>query len=690
MDIVNKNLIVSTSVKLTRDEAIEKISKILKSEKFVDESEDLISKFIERENKVSTGLGEGIAIPHATSKSISSPKIVIMRSKSLIDWNSLDGNGVNLIIAIVVPENGRSDHLTILSKISGMLVDSKTTSIMKNGSKDQILELIESELNPKEVKKPVTTMIKQSVKIVCVTSCPTGIAHTFMAAKALEDTAAKNGWNVRVEKQGAETVDPLTSEEIAEAKTVILAVDREIDKTRFAGKNVIEVRTTAAIKDPENLIKSAMEGSSNNKYSASKMESTGKKVSLGKGEGTLTFDNFKQRVIKSIMTGASTMLPFVIFGGILIALSFLIDIPNADDPAFGNVNTVASWFNQIGGLAMGFIVPVLGGFIGNALIGKQGMLPGFIVGFIALGQGPDWVEMMMNGNPPNWVPPEAAAQGGASGFIGAIAGGLLTGIVFIQMDKWIFSKISSKLQGIKLVLIMPLFGTLVVAGIFWLVNIPLTFVMWGLYAFLELMSPPHLAWILGGVLGAMMATDMGGPLNKTAYIFGTTTLASAGALGSVPMAAVMLAGMTPPLGIAIATLFKRDKIWDQDDISGGYTNWVMGLSFITEGAIPFATKYPKAIMPSIIAGSAIAGITAGALNVGALAPHGGIFVIALFRAQVFDAEGMQIGMGVLYMLLPLIIGSGITAGSIVFLRNREVNKLNQIAVVKQQEAAKRI
>ncbi len=672
--ITNDKLIYLDVEVENKDKALEKISNIMKEEYKLNSS-DIYEALIKRENEFSTGLGEGVSIPHASIKGIEEVQIVFLRYKDEIDWNSLDDKKVKFSIAIFAPQNGRDEHFKVLTNISKKLMDSNNIEFLKTKSKKEILEFINDSAKVEEVK----TQIKNNTStfdIVAVTSCPTGIAHTYMAAEALKKAANELNLTIKVETQGQRTDDQLSQNEIDNAKGIIIAIDRDIDKTRFNDKYVIEAKTKEAIKNAKELIKNSLNLKDEEKTLVRATSSKTKNTNEMNAE--MSFHNFSKRLWKSLMTGVSYMLPFVVFGGIMISLSFLIDINNAGNSNYGNGNGVASWFNGIGGLAMNMMVPMLTAYIMFALIGKQGILPGIVLGFIAAGQGPLWLDFINVDT--SWLPDSAFTDSTratlnavSSGFIGGILFAFAASIIFIWMSNQFDKVLPQSMNGIKLILLLPLLGTFTSVVILYFVNIPLTYVTWSLLYVLDIMNEPYLIWLMGLLLGAMMAVDMGGPINKTAYLFGVATVSSG---ASMQMAAVMAAGMTPPLGIALATSFKRKKLWDQEDINAGYTNWALGASFVTEGAIPFATKYPKVVIPSIILGSAITGLLSASLGAQTLAPHGGIFTIALITNNWVNGGvgSLSIAAGILAWLFAIFVGTIVTATSIIILRNREVNK----------------
>ncbi len=655
----------------TKKEALEEISNIV-SKNFSLSSSYIYNLLQKREEEFSTGLGEGVSIPHASIKGIDEVQVVFLRYKDEIEWGSLDNKKVKFSIAIFAPLNGRDEHFKVLTEISKKLTLKENIDYLKTKSIKEVIKF----LNSIEIKQGDNLVEEKAYDIVAITSCPTGIAHTYMASEALKKAAEELNLSIKVETQGQRTDDALTSKEIEESSGIILAVDRDIDKARFNNKYVVETKTKDAIKNAKQLIEKSLDSNLEEK---TLIKATNKAQKTNEFEAEMTFNNFHKRLWKSLMTGVSYMLPFVVFGGIMISLSFLIDISNAGNSNYGSGNQVASWFNGIGSLSMQMIVPMLTAYIMFALIGKQGILPGIVLGFIAAGTGPLWLDFIKVDT--SWLPDAAFSDSSrtelysvSSGFIGGIVFAFISSLIFIWLSNQFDKLLPKSMNGIKLILLLPLIGTFVSVGILWFVNIPLTYFAWSLLYVLDLLNEPYLIWLMGLILGGMMAVDMGGPVNKTAYLFGVAMISSG---ASVEMAAVMAAGMTPPLGIALATLFKRDKLWDQEDISAGYTNWALGASFVTEGAIPFATKYPKVVIPSIIAGSSVTGLLSSLLGAQTLAPHGGIFTVALLTNKwVGDGVGgLSIATGIFAWIFAIGVGTFITSLSIMFLRSKEIKVL---------------
>ncbi len=675
MNLINSKLVKNAKATTTL-KIFEEIADALVAEGSIANKKILIDGFKNREKQGSTALVEGFAIPHTVNSEIESPKVVVLKKANVSDWETLDGTEVDTVIAIVVPENGRGDHLTILSKLSGKLANADFAKSIKTSAAAKVVEDINSVSIEEETKAKSEN---GKYDIVAVTACPTGIAHTYMSAEYLEGAAKEMGLTIKVETQGQTVQNILTQEEIDGARAIIIAVDREVDLSRFANKKVIKTGTKKVIADATGHIERAL-ANDGIETIPSTVKSTGG-ASAVSGEGELSLHNFGSRAWKAVMNGVSFMLPFVIFGGILTALSFLIDTAagNGDaGSALGSTNSVAAFFNSLGGVSMGLMVPVLTAYTMFALIGRPGLLPGFVIGMLAAGNGPSFVNtfgLYGESGVPTWltdIQPGFAGTVPASGFIGGIVGAFYATVVVVGVSK-VLDYLPKSLRGIKQILLLPLLGTSAAAITFWFLNIPLIYLTWGLLAGLSAIDSWGATWLLAMIVAGMMAVDMGGPVNKTAYVFGTVMMgvsATAGGTfdaGYVYMAAVMAGGMVPPLAIAIATLFGRKTLWDDQDKEGGVTNWIMGASFITEGAIPFVSKYPKSLYLPNILGAAVAGLIVGIFGVGIAAPHGGIFVIALVQFGT-------VWLGALIYIAAILIGSFVSALLIVFLRSREVAK----------------
>ncbi len=561
-----------------------------------------------REAKGSTAIGMGIAVPHGKSSSVSKAGVTAMTVPAGIDYKSLDGKPSNLFFMIAAPDTAADTHLEVLSKLMTLLMDQNfSKKLVEAKTADEFLAIIDDKEKEKDkeanAKKAATAAVAKAeptgnTKLVGVTACPTGIAHTFMAAEALELKAKELGIAIKVEKDGSGGAkDVLTSAEIAEADAVIVACDKNIDMGRFDGKKVLITSTKEAIHNPKDLIDKATTGQ------VSVYHHTG---TVAKSDDSAN-ESAGRKAYKHLMNGVSHMLPFVIGGGILIAIAFLLDDYSIDPSNFGSNTPVAAWLKSIGGAAFGFMLPILAGFIAQSIADRPGLAVGFVGGYLA-STGATFVA------PGGDVP---------SAFLGALVAGFVGGYIVLGLRK-VCDKLPAALEGIKPVLIYPLAGTLLIGIVMCLINPIVGALNAWIAGVLTGMSSGSII-ILGALLGAMMATDMGGPLNKAAYAFGLASLANQNETGYMIMAAIMVGGMVPPIAIALATIFFKNKFTEAERKSGP-VNFIMGLSFITEGAIPFAAADPIHVIPSLLVGSGVAGALSMAFKCTLMAPHGGIFV----------------------------------------------------------------
>ncbi|HRL52386.1 MAG TPA: fructose-specific PTS transporter subunit EIIC, partial [Enterococcus aquimarinus] len=575
-----------------------------------------------REAQTSTGLGDGVAMPHAKNAAVLQPAVLFAKSPQGLDYEALDGQPTSLFFMIAAPEGANDTHLQALAALSGRLIDADfLTKLNQAQTPDDVQMLFAEEKETTEEPAPQENLAGDRPFIIAVTACPTGIAHTFMAADALKKKAAEMGVEIKVETNGSEGIkNKLTSEDIKRAQAVIVAADKKIEMNRFDGKPLLNRPVSDGIRKTEALITEAVSGNApifhgDNQDSSEENTSS---TSLG------------QEIYKNLMNGVSHMLPFVIAGGILIAISFMVDqfigVPVDSLGQLGSFNPQAAWFNQIGGAAFGFMLPVLAGFIAMSISDRPGLVAGFAAG--------------------------ALASSGGAGFLGALVGGFLAGYVIVFLRK-IFANLPKSLDGIKTILFYPFFGLLITGFLMLLINVPMKIINDGLNNFLGSLDGTNAA-LLGILLGVMMAADLGGPINKAAYVFGTGTLAATVTTGgSVVMAAVMAAGMVPPLAIFVATRLFKNK-FTQPEREAGLTNIIMGLSFVTEGAIPFAAADPFRAIPSFMLGSALTGGLVGAFGIKLLAPHGGIFVILLLSNPLLYLLFIVIGAIVSGVVLGLL------------------------------------
>ncbi len=579
-----------------------------------------------REEKGSTAIGMGIAVPHGKSFAVAKAGVTAITIPEGIDYKSLDGKPSKLFFMIAAPDTAADTHLEVLSRLMTLLMDqSFAAKLIAAQTPDEFLSIIdekEAEKDKEEAAKKAATAqaaAPKSKKLLGVTACPTGIAHTFMAAEALELKAKEMGLNIKVEKDGsAGAKDVLTASEIAEADAIIIACDKNIDMGRFDGKEVIITSTKEAIHNPEDLIKKATAGETKVYHH------TG---AVAKSTDTEN-ETIGRKLYKHLMNGVSHMLPFVIGGGILIAIAFLLDDYSIDPSNFGSNTPVAAWFKTIGGVAFGFMLPILAGFIAQSIADRPGLAVGFVGGALA-SSGATF-----------------AAPGGdvPSAFLGALVAGFAAGYIVLLLEK-ICEKLPAALEGIKPVLIYPLCGILVIGIVMCAINPVVGALNAWITGILEGMGTGSMV-VLGILLGGMMATDMGGPLNKAAYAFGLANLANQNEAGYMIMAAIMVGGMVPPIAIALATIFFKNKFTPAERKSGP-VNFIMGLCFITEGAIPFAAADPLRVIPSLMVGSGVAGALSMVFKCTLMAPHGGIFV--------FPVVG-NVGMYLVSLLVGSVVG----------------------------------
>lgn len=589
-----------------------------------------------REEEGTTGIGMGIAIPHCKSDAVTKAGLAAMVVKDGVDFESLDGTPAKIIFLIAAPNTEDNVHLQVLSKLSVMLMDEQfTNSLINAGSVDEFLNIIDSAEKAKDEKeaakeakeKEPVEVNKDDVFIVAVTACPTGIAHTYMAAEAIEKKAKELGYQVKVETRGSGGAkNVLTDDEIAKAAGVIVACDTNVPTDRFDGKKVIECQVSDGINKAEELIKRIASGD------APVFKASGKKEASHSSVGGK--ESVGHQIYKHLMNGVSHMLPFVVGGGILIAIAFLIDgfsvdlnsLPADQRANFGTITQAAALFKGIGGTAFGFMLPILAGFIAMSIADRPGLAVGFVGGSIA--------------------------ANGTSGFLGALVAGFVAGYIVLLLKK-VFSKLPESLDGMKPVLLYPLLGIFLVGVIMqFVVEPPIGALNTAINNGLNGLNGAS-AVVLGVLLGGMMSVDMGGPVNKAAYVFGTASIAA----GNYNiMAAVMIGGMVPPIAIALATIFFKNK-FTAEERKAGPTNFIMGLSFITEGAIPFAASDPLHVLPACVVGSAVAGGLSMAFGCTLMAPHGGIFVVP------------TIGNPLMY-LVALVIGSFIACGLLGLLKKK--------------------
>ncbi|HFH8113231.1 TPA: fructose-specific PTS transporter subunit EIIC [Streptococcus agalactiae] len=577
---------------------------------------------MKREAQTSTGLGDGIAMPHSKNAAVKEATVLFAKSASGVDYEALDGQPTDLFFMIAAPDGANDTHLAALAELSKYLLKEGFADQLRQAkTPDDIIATFDSNSISQETVAPQTVQStsKGSDYIVAVTACTTGIAHTYMAEEALKKKAAKMGVGIKVETNGASGVgNKLTSSDIARAKGVIIAADKAVEMDRFDGKPLVSRPVADGIKKSEDLINIILDNKAQTYHAKNQNDKQSGESDGKSGLGSAFY--------KHLMGGVSQMLPFVIGGGIMIAIAFLFDnilgVPKDQLSNLGSYHEIAALFKNIGGAAFAFMLPVLAGYIAYSIAEKPGLVAGFVAGSIASsGLAFGKVPFAEGGKA------TLALAGVPSGFLGALVGGFLAGGVILLLRK-LLSGLPKSLEGIKSILLYPLLGVLITGFLMLLVNIPMAAINTALNTFLQGLSGSS-AVLMGLLVGGMMAVDMGGPVNKAAYVFGTGTLAATVANGgSVVMAAVMAGGMVPPLAVFVATLLFKDK-FNNEERQSGLTNIVMGLSFITEGAIPFGAADPARAIPSFIVGSALTGALVGLAGIKLMAPHGGIFVIAL-------------------------------------------------------------
>lgn len=636
-----RDLLAPESIELNKavsgkNEALDQIVELMAKSGKINDIEKYRKGVYAREEESTTGIGEGIAIPHCKSDAVNHPGLAAMVVKDGVDFDALDGEKVHLIFLIAAPDTESNVHLDVLSKLSVLLMDESFTKGLKNaGSVEEFLSIIDQAEAKKDAKEEVLAKEQNAAVpetkeagaketfILAVTGCPTGIAHTFMAAESLEKKARESGIRIKVETRGSGGAkNVFTKAEIAEADCIIVAADTQVPMDRFTGKPVIQCKVADGISKSGELIQKAMSGHvsiyhSNSAGAADQNED--EKDSVG------------HQIYKHLMNGVSHMLPFVVGGGILIAIAFLIDgfsvdlnaLPMEERANFGTITAAAAMFKSIGDTAFGFMLPILAGFIAMSIADRPGLAVGIVGG--------------------------AIAANGTSGFLGALAAGFLAGYTVVLLRK-IFAKLPASLEGIKPVLLYPLLGVFLVGVVMtYIVEPPIGQLNTLINTGLNSMNGVS-AVLLGVIVGGMMSVDMGGPVNKAAYVFGTASIAA----GNYNiMAAVMVGGMVPPLAIALASLFFKNK-FTAEERKAGPTNFIMGLSFITEGAIPFAASDPLRVLPACIAGSAVAGALSMAFNCTLMAPHGGIFVFLTVGNPLWYLISLAAGAAVAAVLLGVL------------------------------------
>ena len=628
-DLLDKNSISLNAAPADKKETLDLAVELMAKSGKLSDVEKYREQVYAREEESTTGIGEGIAIPHGKCDAVKAPGLAAMVIKNGVEYESLDGEPVTLLFLIAAPNTKDNVHLDVLSKLSVMLMDENFTISLRNAkSVDEFLQIIDAadesakSIDDRLSDTGITTEKKNGFKLLAVTSCPTGIAHTYMAAEALEKAARAADCQIKIETRGsAGAKNVLTAEEIEAADCIIVAADAKVPMDRFNGKKVISCQVSDGIGKADQLVKQAMSGNV--------------EVFHGESSETTTAVTGKEsaahKIYTQLMNGVSHMLPFVVGGGILIAIAFLIDGLNVDINAlpadqrsnFGTITPIAAMFKNIGGVAFGLMLPVLAGFIGMAIGDRPALALGFVGGMLA--------------------------ANGKSGFLGALVAGFLAGYLILGLRK-ICDKLPDAIEKLAPVLIYPVVGILIMGlAMNFVVEPIMGGINTGLNNFLSGMGDSSRV-VLGLILGGMMAIDMGGPFNKAAYVFGTAAIAA----GNYDiMAAVMIGGMTPPCAIALATLLFKNK-FTKEERDAGPTNFIMGLAFITEGAIPFAASDPLHVLPSCIIGSALAGALSMAFHCTLMAPHGGIFVFPVVGNAVMYLVALVAGTVVSALLLGVL------------------------------------
>ena len=639
-DLLRKDVMLLDLQATEKKAVIEEMIQSLVDHGYVTDFDTFKEGILVREALTSTGLGDGIAMPHSKNTAVKEATVLFAKSNKGVDYESLDGQPTDLFFMIAAPEGANDTHLAALAELSQYLMkDGFADKLRQVTSPDQVIELFDQASEKVEEPAVVEPANEGGDFLVAVTACTTGIAHTYMAQEALQKVAAEMGVGIKVETNGASGVgNKLTAEDIKNAKAVIIAADKAVEMNRFDGKPLIKRPVADGIRKTEELINLALSGNAE-VYKAANggaVEENNEKLSLGAA------------FYKHLMSGVSQMLPFVIGGGIMIAISFLLDqgVPKDQLSHLGNYNGLSALFNQIGGAAFGFMVPVLAAYIAYSIAEKPGLVAGFVAGAIAkagIAYGNIPVYKDLADKTPEQVQEilkSLAESQVSSGFLGALVGGFLAGGIVLLLRKYI--KVPRALEGVKSILLLPLLGVALTGFAMLAVNIPMSAINTALNDFLMSLSGTS-AVILGLLVGGMMAVDMGGPVNKAAYTVGTLSLAeSLTSGGSTVMAAVMAAGMVPPLAVFVATILFKNKFTEEERDSG-ITNIVMGLSFITEGAIPFGAADPARAIPSFIVGSALTGALVGLSGIKLMAPHGGIFVIGLTNNPILYLVYVLIG-----------------------------------------------
>ncbi|WP_434341797.1 fructose-specific PTS transporter subunit EIIC [Mycoplasma putrefaciens] len=656
-NLFNKNTSFFNKDFKTKDEVIDFLSSVLFEQNFISNKNDFIKAIYTREKQGSTGVGDGIAIPHALNSNVKKSVIAYISLKQPIHWDSFDNKPVDLIFMIATDGNDTNEHLDSLASISSYLMNPEFTNTLKQSKKfSDFTKVFANFKNENKESKAQNNNFKNNYDVVAITACPTGIAHTYLAQEKILEYAHSLGMNVKIETQGRRGIEnALTEEDIKNAKVIILAHDKAIEgMSRFNGYKVLDTSTKDAIHNGKELI------SNFETNSKTKLVKNVKKESSAVGELSLKkFKDFKG----NLLGGVSRMLPFVVAGGIILGLGFLIDfiagnatIENSSN--FGTVNRVAGWFSAAGKTAMMMMVPILGGYIAYSIVGAQGLMPGIVAGLLADGTGSfaygasgSWSGLWTRLLPKGFIQTN-------SGFIGAMVGGYIAAFIVFSLTK-LMTNFKKSFQGIRDIVFIPILSLLLISVTMFIINIPLGYVTHGIKLGLTWMAKNNLLVILGAVIGLMMCIDMGGPINKIAYVLGVASVNQE--LGSQPimtniMASSMAGGMVPPLGIALCTILFKN-VWSSKERDAAKTNWLMGSFFISEGAIPFMIVDPKRISVSSLSGGFITGLLVGLFKITLPAPHGGIFVFPLLNSELFKNPNTAKALGITLFIVAIIIGT---------------------------------
>ena len=620
-DLLSQDAIKLNGIANSKQDAINKLVDLMAKNGNLTDKEKYTQVVLKREEEGSTGIGEGIAIPHGKTDAVSKPGLSAMVINDGVEFDSLDGQPAKLLFLIAAPNTKDNVHLDVLSRLSTLLMDTEfRKSLMEAKTPEEFLRYIDIAENAKlsQTKK------NDEYEILAITSCPTGIAHTYMAAEALEKMGEQLGHKVKVETHGSSGVkNKFTKEEIKNAKAVIIAADTKIDLSRFDGKKLIKAKVADGINRPQELIERVLSSDAKIYHSSNKSQNSDSDEKEG----------FGTKIYKHLMNGVTHMLPFVVGGGILIAIAFLLDDYSINPSNFGMNTPVAAFFKTVGGAAFNVMLYILAGYIAMSIADRPGLAVGFVGGILAV-QGTTFASLT-----------DSSVVLVSSGFLGALIAGFVGGYIVILLKK-ICSYLPDSIEGIKTILLYPVFGILLIGAFMLLINPYVGAINTAINNYLSSMGTANKV-VLGAILGGMMAIDLGGPINKAAYTFGTGMLAS----GQYEiMAAVMAGGMVPPLAIAfLATAFPK-KI-SKKDKQAAYVNYIMGLSFISEGAIPFASADPLRTLPAFVVGSAVTGALSMIFNCTLMAPHGGIFVIATIGHPLLYLLAIAVGTVVSTMIM---------------------------------------